>query len=214
MTHIESFTLQIQSINSQAMKYIEALQFQVQSINSQPMIHIKALQFQAEQEIGNGTTRRKHGGTCGKGARKIMKTSMKRLPLEFDFQTRRVISETDSAFMHEYGYIENNCSFQFKDWRLVPNVVRMPLRHKLTVADESLIIPVEKIHIDEQLHFIEEPLEIMDREVKQLKQSRTPIVKVRWNSKRGPEFTWEREDHMKIMYPHLFTEEVVPDNDS
>nr|GEY22051.1 hypothetical protein [Tanacetum cinerariifolium] len=41
-----------------------------------------------------------------------------------------------------------------------------------------------------------EPVEIMDREVKQLKQSRIPIVKVRWNSKRGPEYTWEREDQM------------------
>nr|GEY16114.1 reverse transcriptase domain-containing protein [Tanacetum cinerariifolium] len=46
--------------------------------------------------------------------------------------------------------------------------------------------------------------EIMDREVKQLKQSRIPIVKVRWNSRRGPEYTWEREDFFKRNYPHLF----------
>ena len=51
---------------------------------------------------------------------------------------------------------------------------------------------------------MEEPVEIMDREVKQTKQSRIPIVKVRWNAKRGPEFTWEREDQMKMKYPHLF----------
>ncbi|KAD3067081.1 hypothetical protein E3N88_34961 [Mikania micrantha] len=57
------------------------------------------------------------------------------------------------------------------------------------------------------------PVEIMDREVKRLKRSRILIVKVRWNSKRGPEFTWEREDHMKTKYPHLF-EEVVPDDDA
>ncbi|GJR95324.1 putative reverse transcriptase domain-containing protein [Tanacetum coccineum] len=49
------------------------------------------------------------------------------------------------------------------------------------------------------------PVEIMDREVKRLKQSRIPIVKVRWNSKRGPEFTREREDSFKKKYPHLFT---------
>ncbi|GJV92261.1 putative reverse transcriptase domain-containing protein [Tanacetum coccineum] len=55
-----------------------------------------------------------------------------------------------------------------------------------------------------KLHFIEEPVEIMDREVKRPKQSRIPIVKVHWNSKRGPEFTWEREDQMKKKYPHLF----------
>ncbi|KAD3336316.1 hypothetical protein E3N88_31835 [Mikania micrantha] len=75
---------------------------------------------------------------------------------------------------------------------------------KRCLADESLIIPLEEIQIDEQLHFIEEPVEMMEREVKRLKRSRIPIVKVRWNSKRGPEFTWEREDNMKTKYPHLF----------
>ncbi|KAD4180243.1 hypothetical protein E3N88_28834 [Mikania micrantha] len=62
----------------------------------------------------------------------------------------------------------------------------------------------KEIQIDEQLHFIEETVEIIEREVKKLKRSRIPIVKVRWNSKRGPEFTWEREDNMKTKYPHLF----------
>ncbi|GJW96252.1 putative reverse transcriptase domain-containing protein [Tanacetum coccineum] len=55
------------------------------------------------------------------------------------------------------------------------------------------------------LHFVEEPVEIVGREVKRLKRSRIPLVKVRWNSKRGPEFTWEREDQFKKKYPHLFT---------
>ncbi|GKC63206.1 putative reverse transcriptase domain-containing protein, partial [Tanacetum coccineum] len=50
----------------------------------------------------------------------------------------------------------------------------------------------------------QESIEVMDREVKQLKQSHIPIVKVRWNSKRGPEFTWEREDQFRSKYPHLF----------
>ncbi|GJT79491.1 putative reverse transcriptase domain-containing protein [Tanacetum coccineum] len=75
---------------------------------------------------------------------------------------------------------------------------------KRCLADENLIIPLEEIQLDDKLHFIEEPVEIMDREVKQLKQSRIPIVKVRWNSQRGPEFTWEREDFFKNKYPHLF----------
>ncbi|KAD4179442.1 hypothetical protein E3N88_28033 [Mikania micrantha] len=75
---------------------------------------------------------------------------------------------------------------------------------KRCLADESLIIPLKEIQVDEQLHFIEEPVEIMELEVKRLKRSRIPIVKVRWNSKRGPEFTWEREDNMKTKYPHLF----------
>ncbi|GJS04634.1 putative reverse transcriptase domain-containing protein [Tanacetum coccineum] len=79
---------------------------------------------------------------------------------------------------------------------------------KKCLSDEPLAIPLDEIHIDEKLHFIEEPVEIMDREVKRLKQSRIPIVKVRWNSKRGPEYTWEREDQMQKKYPHLFANPV------
>nr|GEX13524.1 reverse transcriptase domain-containing protein [Tanacetum cinerariifolium] len=67
---------------------------------------------------------------------------------------------------------------------------------KKCLSDEDLIIPLNEVRIDEKLHFIEEPIEIMDREVKQLKQIWIPIVKVRWNSSHGPEYTWEREDQM------------------
>ncbi|GKC90717.1 hypothetical protein Tco_1151366 [Tanacetum coccineum] len=62
------------------------------------------------------------------------------------------------------------------------------------LSDKTLAIPLDEIQIDDKLHFIEEPVEIMDREVKRLKLCRIPIVKVRWNSRRGPEFTWERVD--------------------
>nr|GFA57034.1 putative reverse transcriptase domain-containing protein [Tanacetum cinerariifolium] len=72
------------------------------------------------------------------------------------------------------------------------------------MADEPLAIPLDEIQADDKLNFIKEPIEIMDREVKRLKQSRILIVKVRWNSRRGPEFTWEREDQMQKKYPHLF----------
>ncbi|GJX19284.1 putative reverse transcriptase domain-containing protein [Tanacetum coccineum] len=72
-------------------------------------------------------------------------------------------------------------------------------------ADEPLAVLLDGLHIDDKLHFIEELVEIMDREVKQLKQSRIPIIKVRWNSRRGPEFTWEHEDQFQKKYPHLFT---------
>nr|GEU47545.1 putative reverse transcriptase domain-containing protein [Tanacetum cinerariifolium] len=65
---------------------------------------------------------------------------------------------------------------------------------KKCLSDETLIILLEEIQINDNLHFIEEPIDIIDREVKRLKQSRIPIVKVRWNSRRGLEFTWERED--------------------
>nr|GEV52475.1 hypothetical protein [Tanacetum cinerariifolium] len=75
---------------------------------------------------------------------------------------------------------------------------------KKCLADEPLAIPLDEIQVDDKLHFIKEPDEIMDREVKRLKQSRILIFKVRWNSRRGHEFTWEREDQMQKKYPHLF----------
>ncbi|GJT67890.1 putative reverse transcriptase domain-containing protein [Tanacetum coccineum] len=65
---------------------------------------------------------------------------------------------------------------------------------KKCYSDDPLVVPLGGLQVDENLHFVEEPVEIMDREVKQLRRSRVPIVKVRWNSRRGPEFTWERED--------------------
>ncbi|GJY61488.1 putative reverse transcriptase domain-containing protein [Tanacetum coccineum] len=68
---------------------------------------------------------------------------------------------------------------------------------KKCYADESLVMPLEGIHVDNKLQFVEEPVEIMEREIKRLKQSRIPLVKVRWNSRRGPKFTWEREDSFK-----------------
>ncbi|GJZ13544.1 putative reverse transcriptase domain-containing protein [Tanacetum coccineum] len=62
---------------------------------------------------------------------------------------------------------------------------------KKSLSDEPLAIPLDEIHIDDKLYFIEELVEIMDREVKQLKQSCIPIIKVQWNFRRGLEFTWE-----------------------
>ncbi|GJW45838.1 putative reverse transcriptase domain-containing protein [Tanacetum coccineum] len=74
--------------------------------------------------------------------------------------------------------------------------------------DELLAVLLDGLHIDDKLHFVEKLVEIMDREVKQLKQSRIPIIKVRWNSRRGPEFTWERDDQFQKKYPYLFTKPV------
>nr|GFB59624.1 putative reverse transcriptase domain-containing protein [Tanacetum cinerariifolium] len=71
--------------------------------------------------------------------------------------------------------------------------------------DEPLAVPLDGLHLDDKFHFIEKPVEIVDhREVKWLKQSQIPLVKVRWNSKRVPEFTWEREDQFRKKYLHLF----------
>ncbi|GJU39377.1 putative reverse transcriptase domain-containing protein [Tanacetum coccineum] len=76
---------------------------------------------------------------------------------------------------------------------------------KRCYSDDPLTVPLDGLHVHDKLQFVEEPVEIMDRDVKQLRHSRVPIVKVRWNSKRGPDFTWEREDQFKKKYPHLFT---------
>ncbi|GJR63982.1 putative reverse transcriptase domain-containing protein [Tanacetum coccineum] len=73
------------------------------------------------------------------------------------------------------------------------------------LSDESLVIPMKELRLDDKINFVEEPVEIMDREVKQLKQSHIPIVKVRWKSKRGPEFMWERKDQIHAKHPHLFS---------
>ncbi|GJU56861.1 putative reverse transcriptase domain-containing protein [Tanacetum coccineum] len=71
---------------------------------------------------------------------------------------------------------------------------------KKCLADVNLRVPPEEIRVDDKLRFVEEPIEIMDREVKKLKRSWIPIVKVCWKYRRGPEFTWEREDEMKRKY--------------
>ncbi|GJU32251.1 hypothetical protein Tco_1175840 [Tanacetum coccineum] len=75
---------------------------------------------------------------------------------------------------------------------------------KKCYANKPLAVLLDGLHFDDKLQFVEEPVEIMDREVKRLNRSCLPLVKVRWNSKRGPEFTWEREDQFQKKYPHLF----------
>nr|GEX46110.1 reverse transcriptase domain-containing protein [Tanacetum cinerariifolium] len=76
---------------------------------------------------------------------------------------------------------------------------------KKCYSDDPLVIPLEGLQVDDKLHFVEEPVEVMDREVKQLRRSCVLIVKVRWNSRRGPAFTWEREDQFRKKYPYLFS---------
>nr|GEY45549.1 putative reverse transcriptase domain-containing protein [Tanacetum cinerariifolium] len=80
---------------------------------------------------------------------------------------------------------------------------------KRCFVNDDVVIPLDEVQLDDKLHFVEEPVEIMDREVKRLKQSRIPIVKVRWNSRRGPEFTWEPEDFFRSKYHHLFARRRV-----
>ncbi|GJU65277.1 putative reverse transcriptase domain-containing protein [Tanacetum coccineum] len=110
----------------------------------------------------------------------------------------------------------------FKPFKILAKVVTIAYRLKLPeqlsrvhstlhvsklkkcLSDETLAIPLDEIQIDNKLHFVEEPVEIIDREVKNLNQAAPPYPKVRCNSRRGPEFTWEREDQFQKKHPHLF----------
>nr|GEV23672.1 putative reverse transcriptase domain-containing protein [Tanacetum cinerariifolium] len=101
--------------------------------------------------------------------------------------------------------------------RVVPVAYRLRLPQELScvhdvfhvsnlkkyIADTDLQVLLEEIKVDDKLYFVEEPVEIVDRQVKKLKRSWIPIVKVRWDSHRGAGFTWKREDQLKTKYPHI-----------
>jgi hypothetical protein len=75
---------------------------------------------------------------------------------------------------------------------------------KKCLADESQVVPMSDVSVDKSLVFTEEPIEIVDRQVKKLRRKKIPMVKIKWNSKRGPEFTWELESVFSRKYPQLF----------
>nr|GEX06903.1 putative reverse transcriptase domain-containing protein [Tanacetum cinerariifolium] len=104
---------------------------------------------------------------------------VRRKPLEFQVDDRVMLKVSPWKGVVRFGKRE----------KLNPRYIR-PFK----VLAKPLAISLDEVHIDDKLRFVKEPVEIMDREVKRLKQSRIPIIKVLWNSKRGPEFTWERED--------------------
>ncbi|GJU62938.1 hypothetical protein Tco_1244773 [Tanacetum coccineum] len=83
---------------------------------------------------------------------------------------------------------------------------------KKCLAEPDVQVPLDEIEIDENLRFVEEPIEIVERDVKKLKRRRIPLVKVRWNSRQGAEYTWEHEDQFRKKYPHLFSKPVLSSN--
>ncbi|GJV48489.1 putative reverse transcriptase domain-containing protein [Tanacetum coccineum] len=80
---------------------------------------------------------------------------------------------------------------------------------KKCLVDANLHVPLDEIKVDKTLHFVKEPVEIMDREIRKLKRRKIKLVKVMWNSKHGPEFTWEHEYQIRIKYPQLSVDRVV-----
>ncbi|GKE71763.1 putative reverse transcriptase domain-containing protein, partial [Tanacetum coccineum] len=107
--------------------------------------------------------------------------------------------------------------------RVVPVAYRLKLPQELSyvhdtfhvsnlkkcLAEPDVQVPLDEIEIDENLRFVEKPIEIVERDVKKLKRRRIPLVKVRWNSRQGAEYTWEREDQFWKKYPNLFFEPVL-----
>nr|GFA82100.1 putative reverse transcriptase domain, ribonuclease H-like domain, aspartic peptidase domain protein [Tanacetum cinerariifolium] len=121
--------------------------------------------------------------------------NVRRKPLEFQIG--------DRVMLKVIGPVANKLELP-EELRNVHNTFHVS-NLKKCISDESLVIPMKELRLDDKLNFVEEPVEIMHREVKQLRQSRIPIVKVRWNSKRVPEFTWEREHEIHTKHPHLFS---------
>ncbi|GJQ89279.1 hypothetical protein Tco_0000418 [Tanacetum coccineum] len=83
------------------------------------------------------------------------------------------------------------------------NLFKVLAKWKLPAGWNFIKSYAEEFTLTISSSLVEKPIEIMEREIKRLKRSWIPLVKVRWNSRRGPEFTWEREDSFKQKYPQL-----------
>ncbi|GJS86012.1 putative reverse transcriptase domain-containing protein [Tanacetum coccineum] len=171
-----------------------------------------------------------HPETDGQSERTIQTLEDTRKPLEFQVGDRVMLKVSPWKGVVRFGKrgkLNPRYSGPFKVLAKVGTVAyRLELPQQLSrvhstfhvsnlkkcLSDEPLAVPLDEIHIDDKLHFVEEPVEILEREVKKLRRSRIPIIKVRWNSKRGPEFTWEREDQFREKYPHLFTKTTPSKN--
>ncbi|GJR02447.1 retrotransposon protein, putative, ty3-gypsy subclass [Tanacetum coccineum] len=79
---------------------------------------------------------------------------------------------------------------------------------KKCLAEPDVQVPLDEIEIDENLRFVEEPIEIVERDVKKLKRRRILLVKVCWNSRQGAEYTWEHKDQFQKKYLNLFSKPV------
>ncbi|GJT55083.1 putative reverse transcriptase domain-containing protein [Tanacetum coccineum] len=124
----------------------------------------------------------------------------RRKPLEFDVGDRVLLKVSPWKGVIRFG----------KKGKLAPRYVGLfEILERIGPVAYRLRLPEELSSIDKTLRFVEEPIEIMDREVRSLKRSKISLVKIHWNSKRGLEFTWDCEDHMKSKYPQLFIDRAV-----
>nr|GEV00156.1 putative reverse transcriptase domain-containing protein [Tanacetum cinerariifolium] len=156
--------------------------------------------------------------------------NLRRKPLEFQVGDRVMLKVSPQKGVIRFGKRGNLNPWYIGPFKMLkrigPVAYKLELPEELSnvyntfhvsnlkkfLSNESLVIPMKELRLDDKLNLVEEPIEIMDREVKQLRQTHVPIVKVRWNSKRGPEFTWEREDQIHAKYSHLFSNTTPTSN--
>nr|GEY53061.1 putative reverse transcriptase domain-containing protein [Tanacetum cinerariifolium] len=123
-----------------------------------------------------------------------------RLPLvEFSYNNSYHSSIKCAPFKALYGRrlkVERDRQKSYADKPRKPLEFSFGDKVLLKVSPRKGVVRFDEVKVDDKLHFVEEPIEILDRGVKKLKRRWIPIVKVRWNSRRGPKFTWEREDEM------------------
>nr|GFA66826.1 putative reverse transcriptase domain-containing protein [Tanacetum cinerariifolium] len=127
---------------------------------------------------------------------------LKRKPMEFQVGDKVMLKVSPWKWVVRFGKWGKLNPRYVGPFKVIARVGSVA--YKLDLPEELTVL-LDGLHFDDKLQFVEEPVEIMDREVKRLRTSRVPIVKVRWNSRRGHEFTWEREDQFKKKHPHLFT---------
>lgn len=152
-----------------------------------------------------------------KAARDYQKSyaDVRRKPLEFQVGDRVMLKVSPWKCMIQFGKIGKLNPRYTRPFEILNRIGHVAYRLKLPqeldkvhdvfhvsnltkcLLGDTNVIPLDEIQLNTKLHFVEELVEIMDQEVKRLKQSRIPIVKLHWNSHRGPQFTWECEDHMR-----------------
>ncbi|GKE43278.1 putative reverse transcriptase domain-containing protein [Tanacetum coccineum] len=131
----------------------------------------------------------------------------RRKPLEFEVGDRVLLKCAPFEALYGRKCRSPMIWAEFRESQLIgPEIVQETTEKIIQIKEmlKTTRMPLEETEIDENLHFVKEPIEIVEQDVKKLKRRRIPLVKVCWNSRQGDEYTWEREYQFKTKYPHLF----------